>query len=209
MTHMTLILRPIRLLHKHWKLSLVAIFSLSIAMALGILTLSLTNTFLLLPPAAPAADRLVMIYGRTPGEDIGAISYLDYKYYRENNHVFTDIAAAPNQIHVNTNYDGGREIKLVSRPVTDNYFAVMGLRPYLGNFFSPGDDNVKDPIAVMTYTGWRRMGSDPNIVGKTLTRYKIIGVAPKEFTGSFYGLNADLLVSVSYTHLTLPTILRV
>jgi predicted permease len=185
------------MLHKHWKLSAVAIFSLSIAMALGILTLSVMNTFLLLPPAAPAPDRLLMIYARTPGGEIGQISYPDYKYFRENNHAFTDIAAAPNQIHVNTNNTNGREIKVISRPVSDNYFAVLGIRPYLGNFFSPGDDNLKDPIAVMTYAGWKRLGSDPNIVGKQVTRYKIVGVTPKEFTGSFYGLNGDLLVPLS------------
>ena len=67
-------------------------------MALGVLSLSISNTFLLLPPAAPEPDRLVMIYSRSTGEAVGQVSYPDYKYYRENNHVFTDLAAAPNSI---------------------------------------------------------------------------------------------------------------
>src|SRR2546430_320486 len=103
---MILILRPIRVLTRYWKLAVVAIFSLSIAMALGIISLSLTNTFFLLPPAAPAADRLVMIHSRLPGEDIGQFSYLDYKYYREKNTVFTDVAAVPDDISVETSFDG-------------------------------------------------------------------------------------------------------
>jgi predicted permease len=188
--------RSTRILVKHWKLTAIAVFSLSIAMALGVITLSISNTFLLLPPAAPDPDRLVKIYTRTPTEAIGAVSYPDYKYYRENNHVFTDIAAAPNSIQVSTSNDGNREIKVVARPVSDNYFAVMGLRPFLGRLFAPGDDSVAKPVAVMTYSCWKRLGSDPNISGKEIAGYTIVGVAPREFTGSFYGFNGDLLTSL-------------
>ena len=119
-------LRSIRNLRKHWKLTAIAVFSLSIAMALGIVSLSVSNTFLLLPPAAPAADRLVMIYSRSASEAVGQISYPDYQYFRENNHVFSDIAAAPNSISVteDKNFEK-REVSLVSRPVSGNYFAVM------------------------------------------------------------------------------------
>ena len=51
-------------------------------MALGILSLSLSNTFLLLPPAAASPDRLVMIYAHLPNKAIDQISYPGYKYYR-------------------------------------------------------------------------------------------------------------------------------
>jgi predicted permease len=190
------VFRSTRTLLKHWKLTAIAVFSLSIAMALGVISLSVSNTFLLLPPAAPEPDRLVKIYTRTPAEAIGGVSYPDYKYYRENNHVFTDIAAAPNSIQVSANFDGGREIKVVSRPVSDNYFAVMGLRPYLGRLFAPGDDSVAKQVAVMTYSCWKRLGADPNIVGKEVTGHTIVGVAPREFTGSFFGFNGDLLTSL-------------
>ncbi len=165
-------------------------------MALGVVTLSVSNTFLLLPPAAADPDRLVKIYTRTPTEAIGAVSYPDYKYYRENNHVFTDIAAAPNSIQVNSSNDGQREIKVVARPVSDNYFAVMGLRPFLGRLFAPGDDSVAKPVAVMTYSCWKRLGSDPNISGKDIAGFTIVGVAPREFVGSFFGFNGDLLTSL-------------
>jgi predicted permease len=139
---------------------------------------------------------LVKVYTRTPTEAIGAVSYPDYKYYRENNHVFIDIAAVPNSIQVNTSNDGKREIKVVARPVSDNYFAVMELRPYLGRLFAPGDDSVAKPIAVMTYSCWKRLGSEPNIAGKEIAGYTIVGVTPREFTGSFYGFNGDLLTSL-------------
>src|ERR1035438_7431426 len=90
-------LRSLRILRRHWKLTAIAVFSLSIAMALGVLTLSVSTTFLLLPPAGHDPGRLVMIYTRVDSDAIDQISWPDYKYYRQNNHVFTDIAAEPNR----------------------------------------------------------------------------------------------------------------
>lgn len=192
-------LRALRILGKHWKLTAIAVFSLSIALALGVVSLSVSNTALLLPPAAAEPDRLVTISSRSPDEKVGQISYPDYKYIRENNHVFTDVAAAPNSVSVNANSDGTQVVKVVSRPVSDNYFAVLGIRPYLGRFFSPGEDQTKEPVAVMTYSCWKRLGADPNIVGKSVVGTTILGVTPREYTGSFYGLEGDLLTPLSKT----------
>lgn len=180
-------IRSVRILSKHWKLTAIAVFSLSIAMAVGVVSLSISNTFLLLPPAAPDADRLVTIYARAPGEAIGAISYPDYEYYRQNNHVFTDVAATPNSIGVQASVDTEkhREVKLVTRPVSDRYFAVLGIRPYLGRLFAPGDDNSKAAVAVMTYICWKRLGSDPKIIGQNVGGFIILGITPERFTGSF------------------------
>ena len=165
-------------------------------MALGVISLSVSNTLLLLLPAAPEPERLVKIYTHTPSEAVDGVSYPDYKYYREHNQVFTDIAALPNSIQVNTTNDGKREIKVVGRPVSENYFAVMGLRPHLGRLLAPGDDFVAKPVAVLTFMCWQRLGADPNIVGQEIAGHTVVGVAPKEFTGSFYGFNGDLLTSL-------------
>lgn len=87
-------------------------------MALGVLSLSLSDTFLLLGPAAPQPDRLVRIHGSSPTGRLEQISYPDYQYLREHNHVFTDIAADPNSIAINGDPDfGGHEVKLLSRSV--------------------------------------------------------------------------------------------
>src|SRR5579863_2166538 len=189
-------LRSMRVLRRHWKLTAISAFSLSIAMALGIVGLSISNTILILPPAAPAPDRLVTIYNHSTDNAIDQVSYPDYEYFRDNNHVFTDVAAAPNSIGLDDDFNfEGRDIKVIMRPVSGNYFAVMGMRPYLGRFFSRGDDKGKTPIAVMTWSCWKRLGSDPHIVGKVLAKHTIVGVTPKDFTGSFYGLNGDLFTT--------------
>lgn len=183
----------VRALRKHWKIAAVAIFSLSIAMSLGIVSLSVTNTLLLLPPPGTDTGRLVAIHSRTTGEDIGEISYPDYQYYRQTNHVFSDIAADYSSIGINGDLTG---TYVMNRPVSDNYFSVLGVRPYLGRFFSPGDDKTKD-TGVMTYTCWKRLGSDPNIIGKKVVGRTIIGVTPPDFTGAFYGLNGDVFIPLA------------
>jgi len=195
---MTSTLRSARILFRHWKLTAIAIFSLSIAMALGVLSLSLSNTFLLLTPAAPEPDRLVMIYSHAGTSAADQISFPDYTYYRGNNHVFTDIAAAPNSISLSEDENSnGQTVKVLSRPVSANYLAVMGIRPFLGRFFLSDEDRTDPAVAVMTWSCWRRLGADPHIVGKKIASYTIVGVTPKEFTGSFYGLNGDLLTLLS------------
>src|SRR5215475_10895914 len=176
-----------RALRKHWKVAAVAIFSLSVAMSLGIVSLSVSNTLLLLPPPGTDSGRLVAIHARTAGKDIGEISYPDYEYYRRTNHVFSDIGAEYASIGINGDFT---ETYVMNRPVSDNYFSVLGVRPYLGRLFSPGDDKTKD-IAVLTYTCWKRLGADPNIVGKKVVGNTVIGVTPPDFTGAFFGLNGD------------------
>jgi predicted permease len=174
------------------------VFSLSIAMALGIVGLSVSNTVLILPPAARMPDRLVMIHARSDTTAIELVSYPDYQYYRKNNHVFTDIAAAPNSIGALGDFNfEGHEVNLTTRPVSENYFAVLGIRPYLGRLFAPGDDESKTQIAVMTYSCWKRLGADPKIVGKVLARNTIVGVTPKDVTGAFFGLDGDLFTTLA------------
>ena len=193
---MAAIRQSLRTLCRHWKLTLISTFSLSIAMSLGIIALGVSNTILILPPAAPAPDRLAMIYARSPTSAIDQFSYPDYQYYRQNNHVFTDIAAAPNSIGVNADFNfEGRSVSVITRPVSENYFAVLGIHPYLGRLLSPGDDESNTRTAVMTYTCWKRLGADPRIVGKVLAKYRIVGVTPPDFTQSFYGLEGDLFTS--------------
>ena len=187
-------MRVLRTLSRQWQLATVATFSLTIGMALGILALSAANTMLLLPLAAPRPDRLVTIYSRGADNGVDQISYPDLEYYRANNHVFTGIAASPNSVSLSIDRSNdGREYRVIGRPISANYFDVLGVRPLRGRFFTAVDDRVNSHVAIMTYACWRRLGFDPNIIGKSVAGNTIIGVTPQSFTGSLYGLNGDVL----------------
>jgi predicted permease len=191
-------MRALRSLSHRWQLTAVATLSLAVAMALGILGLSAANTMLLLPLAASDPGRLVAIYSRAATSGVDQISYPDLEYYRASNTVFTGIAASPSSISLSIDRSSdGREIRIIGRPVSANYFDVLGIRPLRGRFFNAIDDRVNSHVAVMTYACWRRNGSDPDIIGKEVAGNTIIGVTPPSFTGSLYGLNGDLLYPLS------------
>ncbi|HEY7334241.1 MAG TPA: ABC transporter permease [Bryobacteraceae bacterium] len=191
----------LRTLLKNWKLSGIAIFSLAIALALGVFGLGISNWILLRPPAAADPGRLVTIYQRSPENPIESLSYLDYKEYRDNNSVFSGLAAFPETI--SKFWVEGRG-EALGEVVSDNYFSTMGMQPVLGRLFSPGADEKKLPEVVLSYACWKRWGSDPNIVGQTLSindGVTIVGVAPREFTGVIFGISADVISLVSSKNL--------
>lgn len=200
---MRTMLRSLRILRKNWKLASIAIVSLSVAMAIGVICLGISGTALLVPPAGEKPNRLVTIYERATGKGLDHISYPDFEYYRDNNHVFTEVAALAEEISAGRMTFGSPSqtqkplVVVTSNPVSENYFSVLGLKAFLGRLFEPGDKTAKSPIAVVTYSCWKRLGSDREIVGKLIGGFSIIGVAPKEFTGSLFGINGDLLVPLS------------
>ena len=186
-----------RAILKNWKLSAVAAFSLTIAMALAVVGFAISDILLLRPPLAKNPADLVSIFTRTPQECFGRVSFPDYEYYRDNNRVFTDIAAYPNSIGLNAATFEDRIAILTSCPVSDNYFSVMGIQPLAGRFFEKGDDRKKAPSVVLTYAGWLRFNRDPNIIGKRIyyghEGMTIVGIAPPNFKGAAFGFEPDVM----------------
>ena len=193
----------IRMLVKYWKPASIAAFSLAVAMALSVAGLSVFNGVVLRPPVAAEPNRLVTIYTTAPAGDSHNISYPDYEYYRDNSHLFSGVAAFPEEISQAPMTVGRLDETGTVEAASDNYFGVMGIGPFLGRLFVPGDDEKKVPEAVLTYSAWKRWGADPGIVGKTVVfmghqrALTIVGVAPKSFTGVVFGFSADVITTLA------------
>jgi putative ABC transport system permease protein len=77
--------------------------------------------------------------------------------------------------------------RIIFRPVTPNYFAVLGVKPQLGRTFDPNDTTPGFNLEAVISDGlWKRsFGSDQQILGKSLRLdndvYHIIGVMPPGF----------------------------
>jgi predicted permease len=108
---------------------------------------------------------------------------------REANKSFTDIAGYNPYYGVGDSKltgDGEPE-RLTAVPVSENFFAVLGVQPQLGRTFSADECKFNGPKAVMLSNGlWkRRFGSDPGIVGKTVRlnddAVTVVGVLPASF----------------------------
>jgi predicted permease len=92
--------------------------------------------------------------------------------------------------------------------VSGNMFPVFGLQPALGRLFSAADDRGAglDPYAVVSWDYWNhRFGRDPRILGRFLhvgdQTFEIIGVGPREFTGTETGTVTDVFLPLSMNSL--------
>jgi hypothetical protein len=75
--------------------------------------------------------------------------------------------------------------------VSGNYFDVLGIKPYLGRFIQPEDEQGANsaPYVVLTYAYWHtHFHDDPGAIGRAVRvnkhPFSIIGVAPPTFRGT-------------------------
>ena len=115
----------LRILRKHAKLACIAVFSLAIGMAAASAGLSTFNALLVRPPEVAEHSRLLTIYTATPRELFNQVSYPEYKYYRDNNSVFSGLCAIPFSISLQTIIFEHREKSGLINAVSENYFSVL------------------------------------------------------------------------------------
>jgi predicted permease len=175
-----------------------AVAVLATALGIGVNTgiFSVLNGVALKLLPVPKANQIVSVdqvfhgkFRRILHGEPGLFSYSEYKNYRANNHVFSDLLAyAPFLGDVPL---GGESPKPVMGEETScNFFDMLGERPALGRTFVEADCRAPGANAVVVLSDdlWRtRFGADPLIVGKGVslnrTKFLVIGVAAPGFRG--------------------------
>jgi predicted permease len=164
---------------------------------------SVVNALLLRPLPFKDPARLVWI---TNGNDFTSTQTEHYSDLREQNRSFADLAAFADWGVGNRQLTGtGEPERLTSVPVTQNFFALLGMQPQLGRWFTAEEsrDRYLNPRAtVLSYNFWqRRFASDPGVIGRKLILdnqpVKVVGVLPKSFDfGSVFapGTQVDIFV---------------
>ena len=72
--------------------------------------------------------------------------------------------------------------------MSSNLLPMLGARAERGRLFVADEDRPgRTPTALLSYGTWsRRYGSDPSILGKTVTLngvpYEVVGVMPRSFS---------------------------
>ena len=198
----------LRMLVKSPAFTLVAVLSLALGIGANTAIFSLVNVVLLRPIPVREPGGLASVFmtdQRNPGNL--PLSHLNYKDLRDQNQVFTDMAAFT---FAQVNWSTGTESEQIPVQVASgNYFAVLGAQPSVGRGFLPEEDAKPTPVAVLSHGFWdRSLGRDPAIVGKTLTLnrtpFTVVGVAPQNFTGTFLGGNPSLWVPMSMHDVVQP-----
>lgn len=194
----------LRLLAKNPGFSAVAVLSLALGIGANTTIFTVVNAILLNPLPVKGLARLVQIDtidGKTLVTAANAtklgMSYPNFQDYARDNQVFSQLGCFVGPLPLT--WSGESEPKqLFGQMVSANYFAILGLRPASGRFFFADEDSKPggNNVAVVSYSLWaNKFGSDPNVVGRTLTLnatpYTVIGVAPHGFKGTFTFGNAE------------------
>ena len=180
-----------RLLRRDPAFTLVALLTLALGIGANTAIFSVIDAVLLKALPYPDANRLVVLdeYRREHGSR--TVSWMDFLDWRAQNRVFDDLAAYR---LTRVSLTGGREATLLrAAEVSAPFFDLLGVRPDRGRVFGRADDTPGAARAVIvSHDLWlTRMNGRPDAMGQSI-----------DLDGSPY-------TAVSYTHLTLPTILRV
>jgi putative ABC transport system permease protein len=177
-----------RLLLRSPGFTLVAVLTLALGIGANTAIFTVVNALLLRPLPYADPDRLVFVWqdlrarGGPADEWATPGNYVDW---RRETGIFEQLAVIAGWRATLT---GGAEAEAIpGEQVSHEYFSVLGVTPVLGRTFAQTDDvpNARR-VAVMGHGLWtRRFGSDPSIVGRTITLnaepHEIIGVLPEGF----------------------------
>lgn len=158
------------------------------ALALGIGAMSaifsVVDAVLLRPLPFNEPNKLVMLWENAPGNPRNRVSPLNFLDWHDNNRVFSSLAAVSGG-NLTLQTKTGPE-QLPGQSVTSEFFHLFDVRPIVGRAFAAEEDRGRADVVLIGEGLWRtRFGSDPKVVGSTLTLngkpWLIIGVVPERF----------------------------
>jgi predicted permease len=178
-----------RMLRKNPGFTFAAVAVLALGIGANTAIFSLVNAFLLKPLLIQNPAELVGCYSRdTRKPDYRAFSYPDYAELRENGSVFTSLLAH-NMAMVGLS-EGDTTRRVFADIVSANYFTTFGVPLFQGRSFTPAEERPASaiPVAIVSYSYWKKTGADPQELGKTLRIngriYTVVGIAAEGFTGT-------------------------
>jgi predicted permease len=182
--------------------TLGAVALLAVGIGANITAFSVVDALLFRPPPWSNPEEVVHVY---QDSDDGEPSSNSYPATRDMaaSSVFAAVTATTPSSAAWERVDG--VTRVATEYTTSSYMKVLGLSVQRGRWFGPEDDVVGGaPVAVVTAAAWRtRMGSDPDVVGRTIRLngqpVTIIGVGPEGLTGSGTPLLTDFWLSISAT----------
>ena len=139
------------------------------------------------------ADRVHRVYlARMVRGDEFKASNIQYRRYLELTRWTTSFDRTAAFFYPNVAIGVGedtREMRLAA--VSASLFDFFDAKPVIGRFFTDQEDVIPagTPVAVLSYAAWQtRYGGAPSAIGETIhigpVVFTIVGVAPKDFTGT-------------------------
>lgn len=190
-----------RMLLRQPVFTVVAVLTLAMGIGANSAIFSVINAVLLRPLAFHEPDRIIKIWESKPEGFTGTASVPNLVDWREQNDVFTHIAAYQFANFSLQGQDHPERVRGLS--VTPDLFDVLGVPPQIGRTFSPEEEQAgSHRVVVLSHRLWQRnFGGDRNIVGREVMlggeSYTIVGVMPASFI--FPGQTTELWVPLVFT----------
>jgi predicted permease len=190
----------LRVLARSPGFTVVAVLILAAGIGANTAVFSFLDRVLLrsLPVRAPHELVKVEFRSQDGGTD-DSFSYPLYASYRDESQVFSGLVAYWGD-GANLRISGSVE-PVMAMAVSGNYFSALGVRPALGRAFLDEEGRMGNacPVTVISHGLWQqRFGGDPAVIGKTINLddrpLTIVGVAPREFTGTLVGVGCAVYV---------------
>jgi len=200
----------LRMLRTHKTFMVMVVLTLGLGIGANAAVFTLANALLFRPPAVKQPERLVTVDGgRSTG---GLFSYPDFQDYHTRSWSFDGLAVFTTD-PINVGFGQQNEMA-VAEYASASFFAVLGINAAHGRVFVADDGRAAGapPVAVIGAGLWRRLGEDPEIVGKTIAinqgRYTVVGVAAESFKGATGIFPADVWIPLEQASQHVPGLER-
>src|SRR5438067_1245597 len=182
----------LRTLAKTPGFTIIAVFTLALAIGANTAIFSLINDLFLRGLPFKEPSRVVHLFGGDKSRDLVdiGVSAPRYQHFRDGQTVFDGLAAENFFLFTLTGI--GDPVQVFGGRLTSNYFDVLSVRPILGRNFLPQEQEGAD-VAVVTKNFWqKRLGGDPNVIGRSIaldgTAHTIVGILPN-MPATWFGAN--------------------
>src|ERR1041385_2069470 len=175
----------IRILVKHPVFTSICILALAIGIGANSAIFSVVDAVLLRPLPYSESNRLVKIWEKRSQLERGAVSFSDFKDWKDQNQVFEGIAAYQTGDYNLNISDEPQQVQGVA--ISSNLFPLLRASTALGNTFATEDEKQTSSGAViLSHDFWvNRFSSDGSVIGKSIKmdnkNYVVAGVMPAGF----------------------------
>jgi macrolide transport system ATP-binding/permease protein len=191
-----------RMLVKTPGFSIVAFLAIALGLGVNTSIFGIINTLLMRPLPVGHSEQLMQLYTKDPHlQGRAPTSFLNFVDYARENTVFTGTGAYMFSPMGLTR--ANETLNILGQLVSGNYFDLLQVQPVLGRSFLPEEDSSPNghPVTILNYKFWRKLGSDPAVIGSAVTlnghAFTVVGVAPPMFTGIDVGVAPDLWVPMA------------
>jgi len=183
--------------------TVAAVAVLALGIGANTAVFSLVHTLLFQSPGYPNPGELVQVYSqdKKSPKTFRSFSYPTYRDIKEQNTVFSD-TMAHNLAMVGIG-EKGETRRTFAAIVSSNYFSVLGVAPVQGRTFLPEEEQPgrSAAVAIVSDSFWRKLGGDTAVLGSQIvingSRFTIIGIMPKGFTGTMHVFGAEVWLPLS------------